>query len=43
MKRILILSYATLLFASVANAQEGTPAPPPVEPPVPAEHPGMSR
>src|SRR5213075_468539 len=43
MKRILILSYATLLFASVANAQEGTPAPPPVEPQVPAEHPGMSR
>src|SRR5881227_2557471 len=43
MKRILIHSYATLLFASVANAQEYTPAPPPVEPQVPAEHPGMSR
>src|SRR5436190_1896592 len=43
MKRILTLSYATLLFASVANAQEGTPAPPPVEPQIPAEHQGMSR
>src|SRR5213082_2143421 len=43
MKRILILSYATLLFASVVNAQEDTPAPPPVEPQVPAEQPGMSR
>src|SRR5204863_6048032 len=41
-KRILTLSYATLLFASVANAQEGTPAPPP-EPQIPAEHQGMSR
>src|SRR5881275_1718809 len=43
MKRILILSYATLLLASVADAEEDTPAPPPVEPQVPAEHPGMSR
>ena len=43
MKRILIIGYATLLFASVVYAQEGTPAPPPVEPQVPAEHPGMSR
>src|SRR5438445_8457830 len=43
MKRILIIGYATLLFASVVYAQEGTPAPPPVEEQVPAEHPGMSR
>src|SRR5260370_16324076 len=43
MKRIFIVGYATLLFASVVYAQEGTPAAPPVEPPVPAEHPGMSR
>ena len=44
MKRILIIGYATaLLFAPFARAQEGTPAPPPVEPQVPAEHPGMSR
>src|SRR5438552_15994219 len=43
MKRILIIGYATLLFASVVYAQEGTPPPPPVEPQVPAEHPGMSR
>src|SRR5512138_1786920 len=49
MKRIFIIGYATLLFASFAHAQEGTPVPPPVEPQVPtephvpAEHPGMSR
>src|SRR6266566_295791 len=43
MKRILIIGYATLLFAPFMYAQEDTPAPPPVEPQVPAEHPGMSR
>src|SRR5712672_3782212 len=43
MKRILIIAYATLLFAPFARAQEGTPASPPVDPQVPAEHPGMSR
>src|SRR5258705_2776219 len=44
MKRILIIGYATaLLFAPFARAQEGTPASPPVDPQVPAEHPGMSR
>src|SRR5882672_565270 len=44
MKRILIIGYATtLLFAPFAYAQEGTPAPPPVEPQVPAEHLGISR
>src|SRR6476660_7106087 len=43
MKRILIIGYATLLFASVVYAQEETPAPPPVEPQLPAEHPGMPR
>ena len=32
MKRIFIIGYATLLFASVVHAQEETPAPPPVEP-----------
>ncbi len=43
MKRIFIIGYATLLFTPVVYAQEDTPAPPPVEPQVPAEHPGMSR
>src|SRR5690348_14765664 len=44
MKRILIIAYATLLFAPFAQPQERTPeAPPPGEPQVPAEHPGMSR
>src|SRR5438876_1521329 len=44
MKRVLIICYATtLLFAPFAHAQEGTPAPPPVDPQVPAERPGMSR
>src|SRR5437870_8424553 len=44
MKRILIIGYATtLLFAPFVYAQEGAPAAPPVEPQVPAEHPGMSR
>src|SRR5215467_12395294 len=31
MKRISIIGYASLLFASVVYAQEGTPAPPPME------------
>src|SRR5512132_725868 len=43
MKRIFIIGYATLLLASLVYAQEETPAPPPVEPQVPAERPGMSR
>jgi S1-C subfamily serine protease len=43
MKRILIIGYATLLFAAFVNAQDETPAPPPVEPQGPGEHPGMSR
>src|SRR5436189_226442 len=43
MKRILIIGYAVLFLVPFAHAQEGTPAPPPVEPQVPAEHPGMSR
>src|SRR5246500_4782052 len=43
MKRILIVGYVTLLFAPIVWAQEGTPAPPPMEPQVPAEHPGMPR
>jgi hypothetical protein len=43
MKRIFIIGYATLLFASVVYAQEETPAPPPGEPQVPAGNPGMSR
>src|SRR6188472_4055259 len=43
MKRILIIGYAALLFGPFVRAQEGTPAPPPVEPQVPVEHPGMSR
>src|SRR5216110_1284448 len=32
MKRILIIGYAALLLASLVYAQEGTPAPPPMEP-----------
>src|SRR6476620_6779704 len=43
MKRIFIIGYAALLSAPFLRAQEGTPAPPPVEPQGPAEHPGMSR
>src|SRR3954454_7115921 len=44
MKRILIIAYATLLFATFARPQERTPdAPPPVDPQVPVEHPGMAR
>src|ERR1700747_505466 len=43
MKRICIIGYAALLLAPFVYAQEGTPAPPPVEPQVPGEHPGMSR
>src|SRR6476661_10334290 len=43
MKRILIIGYATLLFASVVYAQEGTPDQPPVEPQVPAQQPGLPR
>src|SRR5262249_18265715 len=43
MKRILIIGYTTLLFASVVYAQEATPAAPPVEQEAPVERPGMSR
>jgi S1-C subfamily serine protease len=43
MKRILVLIYATLLLGPVLDAQESTPAPPPVEPQVPAQQPGASR
>src|SRR6476620_9170833 len=43
MKRIFIIGYSALLFASVVYAQEETPAPPPIEPQVPVERPGMSR
>src|SRR5215813_5277614 len=43
MKRILIIGYATLLFATYVHAQEGTPAAPPGEPQVPAERPSISR
>src|SRR5215831_17176976 len=32
MKRIFIIGYSALFFASLAYAQEGTPAPPPMEP-----------
>src|SRR3989440_2414000 len=32
MKRIFLTGYAALFFASLAYAQEGTPAPPPMEP-----------
>ncbi len=43
MKRILIISYATLLFAPFVRSQEGTPGAPPVEQQGPAERPGISR
>src|SRR6516164_1957036 len=45
MKRISIIGYSILLFASAVYAQEGTPAPPRVEEEqqLPAEHPGMLR
>src|SRR5213596_434917 len=39
MKRILVLIYATFLFGPVLDAQESTPAPPPMEPQAP-ERPG---
>ena len=43
MKRILVFICATLLFGPGSYAQEGTPAPPPVEPQVPGLQPGASR
>src|SRR6516162_3888304 len=43
MKRILVIGYAALLFASVSYAQDSTPAPPPVEPQIPGQQPGASR
>ena len=43
MKRISIIGYVTLLFASVVYAQEGTPAAPPAEQQLPGGPPGMSR
>src|SRR5437899_2634500 len=43
MKRIFVIGYAALLFASVSYAQESTPAPPPVEQQIPGQQPGASR
>src|SRR2546428_9707211 len=43
MKRIFVIGYAALLFASISYAQDSTPAPPPVEPLVPGQQPGPSR
>jgi len=43
MKRILVLIYAILLLGPVLDAQESTPALPPVEPQVPGQQPGASR
>jgi len=43
MKRIFVIGYIVLLFASVSYAQESTPAPPPVEPQGPGQPPGASR
>ena len=43
MKRIFVIGYAALLFASVSYAQDSTPAPPPVEPQVPDQQSGASR
>jgi len=43
MKRIFIIGYAALLFASVSYAQESTPAPPPVEQQVPGRQLGASQ
>ena len=43
MKRIFVIGYLALLFASVSYAQESTPAAPPVEPQGPGQPPGASR
>ena len=43
MKRILVLIYATSLLGPVLDAQESTPALPPVELQVPGQQPGASR
>jgi S1-C subfamily serine protease len=44
MKRIFLIGYVALLLAAVSyGQQQGTPAPPPVEPQVPAEHLGAER
>jgi S1-C subfamily serine protease len=43
MKRIFVIGYSALLFASVSYAQESTPAPPPVEQQVPGRQLGASR
>jgi S1-C subfamily serine protease len=43
MKRIFVIGYAALLFASVSYAQDSTPAPPSREPGVPGQQPGASR
>src|SRR2546428_11906171 len=43
MKRIFVIGYAALLFASISYAQDSTPAPPPIEPQVPGQPPGPSR
>src|SRR4029453_5556972 len=40
MKRIFIIWYAALILASAVYAQEGTPAPPPMEPQGPQQRPG---
>src|SRR5262249_15282771 len=43
MKRFCIIGCAALLLAPFVYAQEGSPAPPPVEPQVPGEHPASPR
>jgi S1-C subfamily serine protease len=43
MKRIFIVSYVALLLAPVLYAQQGTPAPHPVQQQVPVQQPGASR
>src|SRR2546427_11791107 len=42
MKRIFVIGYAALLFASISYAQESTPAPPALEPQAP-QRPGPWR
>src|SRR5213596_4264691 len=43
MKRFFVAISVALLFTPILEAQESTPAPPPVEPQVPGQQPGASR
>src|SRR5213594_3693358 len=43
MKRIFVIGYAALLLSPILEAQQSTPAPPPVEPQVPGQQPEPSK